>query len=42
MRQRDRIFDVGRSVTQLVCGTWMVVDARRQKLCTTFFEEASA
>ncbi|WP_327032756.1 cytochrome P450 [Micromonospora ureilytica] len=42
MRQRDRIFDVGRSVTQLVCGTWMVVDARRQKLCTHFFEEASA
>ncbi|MFG1650766.1 cytochrome P450 [Micromonospora sp. NPDC049275] len=42
MRQRDRIFDVGRSVKQLVCGTWMVVDARRQKLCTRFFEEASA
>lgn len=40
MRQRDRLFDVGRSVTQLVCGTWMVVDARRQKLCTRFFEEA--
>ncbi|MEU8422881.1 cytochrome P450 [Micromonospora sp. NPDC048835] len=42
MRQRDRLFDVGRSVTQLVCGTWMVVDARRQKLCTRFFEEAGA
>lgn len=42
MRQRDGVFDVGRSVKQLVCGTWMVVDARRQKLCTRFFEEAGA
>ncbi|WP_422738453.1 cytochrome P450 [Micromonospora sp. WMMD729] len=42
MRQRDRFFDVGRSVKQLVCGTWMVVDARRQKLCTRFFEEAGS
>ncbi|WP_305789501.1 cytochrome P450 [Symbioplanes lichenis] len=42
MRQRDRFFDVGRSLKQLVCGTWMVVDARRRKLCTTYFEEASA
>ncbi|WP_306216206.1 cytochrome P450 [Actinoplanes sp. RD1] len=42
MRQRDQVFDVGRSVKQLVCGTWMVVDARRQKLCTNFFEEAKA
>ncbi|MDG4808045.1 cytochrome P450 [Micromonospora sp. WMMD1120] len=40
MRQRDRLFDVGRSVKQLVYGTWMVVDARRLKLCTRFFEEA--
>ncbi|MEV1111215.1 cytochrome P450 [Micromonospora sp. NPDC049751] len=42
MRQRDRLFDVGRSVKQLVCGTWMVVDARRQKLCTRFFEEVGS
>ncbi len=39
MRHRDRVADAGRSVKQLVCGTWMVVDARRQKLCTTYFEE---
>ena len=39
MRQRDRWADVGRSLKQLVLGTWMVVDARRQKLCTNYFEE---
>jgi len=39
MRTQDRWADVGRSVTQLVFGTWMVVDARRQKLCATYFEE---
>ena len=39
MRALDRWADVGRSVTQLVFGTWMVVDARRQKLCATYFEE---
>ena len=39
MRWRDRWQDAGRSVQQLVLGTWMVVDARRQKLCTTYFEE---
>ncbi|MFI5927136.1 cytochrome P450 [Micromonospora sp. NPDC051543] len=42
MRQRDRLFDVGRSIKQLVCGTWMVVDARRQKLCTRYFEEVGS
>ncbi|MEU7958462.1 cytochrome P450 [Micromonospora humida] len=40
MRWRDRWADVGRSVRQLVFGAWMVVDARRQRLCTTYFEEA--
>ncbi|OWU98629.1 cytochrome [Micromonospora wenchangensis] len=40
MRWRDRWADVGRSVRQLVLGAWMVVDARRQRLCTTYFEEA--
>jgi cytochrome P450 len=39
MRLRDRWADAGRSVAQLVFGTWMVVDARRQKLCATYFEE---
>jgi hypothetical protein len=39
MRARDRWADAGRSITQLVLGTWMVADARRQHLCTTYFEE---
>jgi hypothetical protein len=39
MRHRDRWAGVGRSLQQLVLGTWMVVDARRQRLCTTHFEE---
>ncbi|GAA0527730.1 cytochrome P450 [Paractinoplanes ferrugineus] len=39
MRVRDRWADAGRSIQQLVLGTWMVVDARRQRLCTTYFEE---
>jgi hypothetical protein len=39
MRLLDRWADVGRSFQQLVFGTWMVVDARRQKLCATYFEE---
>ncbi|WP_436535098.1 cytochrome P450 [Actinoplanes sp. HUAS TT8] len=40
LRRADRLADAGRSVKQLVLGTWMVLDARRQKLCTTYFEEA--
>ncbi|RBJ11643.1 cytochrome P450 [Micromonospora provocatoris] len=40
MRSRDRWADVGRSVRQLVFGTWMVLDARRQRLCTDYFERA--
>ena len=40
MRLRDRWADVGRSVRQLAFGTWMVVDARRKRLCTNYFEEA--
>ena len=39
MRSADRWADVGRSLTQLLLGTWMVVDARRQRLCATYFEE---
>lgn len=40
LRRADRIADAGRSVKQLILGTWMVLDARRQKLCATYFEEA--
>jgi hypothetical protein len=39
MRLRDRWAEVGRSLKQLVLGTWMVIDARRQRLCSTYFEE---
>ncbi|SFW44244.1 cytochrome [Amycolatopsis australiensis] len=34
---RDRWEDVWRSLAQLVFGTYMVLDARRQALCTTYF-----
>jgi hypothetical protein len=37
MRLRDESEDVWRSLVQLVLGTWMVADARRLKLCTTYF-----
>jgi hypothetical protein len=40
MRWRDAWADVGRSVVQLCLGTVMVLDARRQRLCTSYFEEA--
>ena len=38
MRVRDRWEDVSRSVVQLVLGTYMVWDARRQKLCQNYFD----
>ncbi len=41
MRWRDSWAELGRGVVQLCLGTLMVVDARRQRLCTTYFEEAS-
>ncbi|MGC4806162.1 cytochrome P450 [Micromonospora sp. DT233] len=41
MRWRDRWADVGRSVRQLVFGAWMVVDARRLRLCGNYFEETA-
>ncbi|GAA2850568.1 cytochrome P450 [Actinoplanes cyaneus] len=41
LRHADRLADTGRSLKQLLLGTWMVLDARRQKLCTTYFEEAA-
>ena len=39
MRQRDRWENAGRSVLQLGFGTYMVLDARRQRLCARHFEE---
>ncbi|WP_067507893.1 cytochrome P450 [Actinoplanes sp. TFC3] len=39
LRATDKAQDFGRSLKQLVFGTWMVLDARRQKLCATYFEE---
>jgi hypothetical protein len=35
---RDRWEDLARSVVQLVLGTYMVWDARRQRLCQRHFE----
>ncbi|MDY7084842.1 MAG: cytochrome P450 [Actinomycetota bacterium] len=40
MRVRDRWENAGRSVLQLSFGTWMVFDARRQRLCATYFDQA--
>jgi hypothetical protein len=39
MRVRDRCEDVTRSLTQLVLGSYMVWDARRQRLCGRYFEQ---
>lgn len=39
---RDRAEDVTRSLTQLVLGTYMVLDARRKALCRTYFENLDA
>ncbi|RKS71825.1 cytochrome P450 [Actinomadura pelletieri DSM 43383] len=37
LRSRDRVEDVWRGVVQLVLGTFMVWDARRQRLCERHF-----
>jgi hypothetical protein len=37
MRFRDRWEDVGRSLLQLCLGSWMVADARRQRLTVSYF-----
>lgn len=42
MRLRDRSEDVSRSVVQLVLGTYMVWDARRQRLCQRYFNQPDA
>jgi len=39
LRLRDSVEDVGRGLLQLVLGTYMVIDARRQRLCARYFEE---
>lgn len=39
LRVRDRWEDVERSLRQLVLGTWMVLDARRQRLAGRYFEQ---
>ncbi|HEY2949394.1 MAG TPA: cytochrome P450, partial [Micromonosporaceae bacterium] len=39
LRVRDRWEDVGRSLIQLVLGTYMVWDARRLRLCERYFDE---
>ena len=41
LRMRDRVEDVWRSVGQLVLGSYMVWDARRQGLCTRHFTSLS-
>lgn len=42
MRTRDRAEDVWRSILQLTLGTYMVWDARRQRLCQRHFEAIEA
>ncbi|MBO2453686.1 cytochrome P450 [Actinomadura barringtoniae] len=42
MRVRDRWEDVWRSLVQLVLGTYMVWDARRQRLCRRHFESGQS
>jgi cytochrome P450 len=42
IRLRDRAEDVWRSMVQLVLGTYMVWDARRQRLCERHFETAGS
>jgi cytochrome P450 len=39
MKLADRWADVGRSVVQLLLGTFMVLDARRQGPCRTYFAD---
>jgi cytochrome P450 len=42
MRLQDRWEDVWRSLVQLVLGTYMVWDARRQQLCTRHFAQTAS
>ncbi|WP_194835033.1 cytochrome P450 [Nocardia sp. XZ_19_369] len=38
LRLRGRFEDVWRGLTQLVLGTWMVLDARHRRLCAQYFD----
>lgn len=40
MWARDRVEDVTRGMTQLVLGSYMVLDARHRAMCRTYFQEA--
>jgi hypothetical protein len=42
LRIRDRWEDLGRSLTQLVLGTYMVWQARRLRMCERYFESTEA
>jgi hypothetical protein len=42
LRLRDRWEDLGRSLTQLVLGTYMVWQARRLRMCERYFESTEA
>jgi hypothetical protein len=42
VRLRDRVEDVWRSLAQLGFGSYMVWDARRQSLCTSYFASLSS
>jgi hypothetical protein len=42
LRLRDRWENVGRSVLQLVLGTYMVWDANRKRLCDRYFASVTA
>ncbi|WP_338773488.1 cytochrome P450 [Nocardia vulneris] len=42
LRARDRFEDVWRGLTQLGLGTWMVLDARRQRPCARYFADLDA
>jgi hypothetical protein len=42
LRLRDRWEDLGRSLTQLVLGTYMVWQARRLRICERYFESTEA
>ncbi|QMU71720.1 cytochrome P450 [Streptacidiphilus sp. P02-A3a] len=42
LRQRDRWEGLGRSIVQLVLGSYMVWDARRQRLCQKYFASQEA
>jgi hypothetical protein len=42
IRRRDQWEDIGRSLVQLVLGTYMVLDARRQRLAERYFDNGGS